>query len=148
MNESALWRVVTRAILFTIALLLGLYLLYTVRAVMVQLLMAVIISAGMAPIVDRLAPAIDTQPSAGRRRRQAPRALVVVALYAVLLGLMALLGALVIPPAAQQIQELAANLDDYVAGFRAWVRELPERYPFIPEGLGERLPEQLQIVAQ
>jgi predicted PurR-regulated permease PerM len=142
-----LWRVATRTVLFTIGVLLTLYLMYLLRAVMVQVLMAVIVSAGMAPIVDRVAPAIDHKAQAGRRRRQAPRALVVVVLYVLLLGLIGLGGALIIPPAAQQVQDLAANLDEYVAGFRTWVNGLPERYPFVPPGLGQGLPEQLQIGA-
>ena len=140
-----MWRVATRTVLFTIAVLIGLYLVVQLGSVVVQVLMAVIISAGMTPIVDRIAPTLDSKPGAAVRRRQAPRAVVVVILYAMLLGTIAVLGALIIPPAAQQVEDLVRNLPGYATDFQSWVEGLSDRYPFVPPGLGQGLPEQLRV---
>jgi len=143
-SESVLWRVTTRSVLFTIGTLLTLYLLYMLRAVVVQLLLAVIISAGITPIVDRLAPAIDPGTASATRRRQAPRALVVVFIYALLIGLMVLLGVVIIPPAILQVEDLARSLPQYASRVQEWVEGLPSRYPFLPAGVIDGLPDQLR----
>ena len=54
MTESAAWRVVSRAILFTIAALILLWLVGQLTSVIVKLVLAVILAAGMKPLVDRL----------------------------------------------------------------------------------------------
>ncbi len=143
-SEGVLWRVTTRTVLFTIGTLLTLYLLYMLRAVVVQLLLAVIVSAGITPIVDRLAPAIDPGAASGTRRRQAPRALVVVFIYAALIALLVLLGAVIIPPAILQVEDLARNLPSYATRVQEWTEGLPSRYPFLPAGVVEGLPDQLR----
>lgn len=144
LDESALWRVAARTVVFTVGVLLAVYLVFLLRSVLVQLLLAVIVSAGMTPIVDRLAPAIDPGPGARASRRQAPRVLVVVVLYALLLAAIGILGALVIPPAGQQVEDLVRNLPEYATDFQQWFAGLAERYPFVPSGLGDGLPEQLR----
>jgi predicted PurR-regulated permease PerM len=143
-NESALWRVSIKTVLFTIGVLIGLYLLYELRAVVVQLLLAIIVSAGMTPIVDRLAPAIDPKPRALTRRRSAPRALIVVGLYVLLVVTIALLAAILVPPTVTQVEELVNNLPRYADAFQEWVKGLPAKYPFLPAGLGDGLPQQLE----
>ncbi len=143
-REAVLWRVSTRTVLFTIWVLLALYLLYELRAVAVQVLLAVIVSAGMTPIVDRIAPALDPKPGATRRRRRAPRAVVVVVLYALLLAMLAVSAALIVPPAILQIEDLVRNVPNFATPFQDWVVSLPERYPFLPAGVVDGLPEQLR----
>ncbi|MGI8423866.1 MAG: AI-2E family transporter [Chloroflexota bacterium] len=143
-NESTLWRVATRAVLFTLGALITLYLLYLLRAVVVQLLMAVIVSAGMTPLVDRLAPP-DVNDSAGsKRRRVMPRPLAVLGVYLVLIGALGALGAVIIPPAVGQVRELGREAPRYLEQFQGWVSSLSERYPFIPADLANSIPGQLQ----
>jgi predicted PurR-regulated permease PerM len=69
---------------------------------------------------------------------------VVVLLYALLLAVLVVLGALIVPPTIQQIEDLVRNLPNYAAAFQEWVASLPQRYPFIPPGLADGLPEQLR----
>ena len=54
MTESAAWRIVSRAILFTLAVLIGLWLLGQLTSVVVRVILAVILAAGMKPLVDSL----------------------------------------------------------------------------------------------
>jgi predicted PurR-regulated permease PerM len=144
LDEATLWRVATRAILFTIGTLLGLYVLYQLRSVVVQLLMAVIISAGMTPLVDRLAAPDATGPAGVKRRRLIPRPLAVLGLYLVLIGAIVALGAIIIPPATAQVRDLGRDGPRYLEQFQSWAAGLSERYPFIPAGLAESIPERLQ----
>ncbi|HEU5314801.1 MAG TPA: AI-2E family transporter [Chloroflexota bacterium] len=146
MSESALWRVATRTALFVVGLLLTLYLLYLLRAVMVQLLLAVIISAGMTPLVEQLAPP-GADPRARWWTRGLPRPLAVLVVYLALLGAIVALGAAVIPPAAAQVRQLGRDAPHYLEEIQRWANGLSDRYPFLPPGLGEALPAQLQASA-
>jgi predicted PurR-regulated permease PerM len=144
-----MWRVATRTVLYTVGVLLLLWLFFTLREVLAQVLLAVIISAGMTPIVDRLThrdPSSAT-PLAATRRLVMPRALVVIILYATLIAAIVTIGALVIPPAVNEFEDLGRRLPFYVTDFQEWLRSLPERYPFIPAGISEGLPEQLRASA-
>jgi predicted PurR-regulated permease PerM len=143
MSESALWRVAMRSTLFAVGLILSLYVLYLLRGVMVQLLLAVIIAAGMTPLVERLAP--TSAARVGRWwERGLPRPVAVLFVYLALLGAIAGLGAAVIPPAAAQVRELAKDAPRYLEELQRWANGLSDRYPFLPSGMGEMLPAQLQ----
>ena len=145
MTEAALWRVATRTVLFTVAVLLGLYLLYELRAVMVQLLLAVIIAAGMTPLVDRLsAMGGATAGAGGARRRRMPRPVAVLLVYLTLLGAIVALVAAIVPPAASQVRELGRDAPRYLRELEGWLDELAARYRIVPPGLGQSIPEQLQ----
>ena len=143
-DEATLWRVVTRTVLFAVGTLLALYLLYLLRAVVVQLLMAVIISAGMTPLVDRLAPPDLANAAGNKRRRVVPRPVAVLGVYLTLIGAIVALGAIIIPPAAAQVRDLGRAAPRYLEQFQSWVAGLSDRYPFIPAGLAESIPERLQ----
>ena len=82
-----------------------------------------------------------------------PRAMVVLALYILLIATIVLIGSVVIPPVVEDTEDLVRSVPDYVDDFQAWVLTLPERFPFLPQlGLPDftaGLPEQLQdLVAQ
>src|SRR3954447_23900111 len=87
-SESVAWRVVSRAILFTIAVLIGLWFLIQIGPVIVRLVLAVILAAGMKPLVDRL--------TSYELRKQGwwvpPRGLVVLVVYLVTILLVMLAG--------------------------------------------------------
>src|SRR5205823_1740343 len=135
LTEAAAWRVVTRGVLLVFSLLFGVWLAVQLRSVVVQVLLAIILSAGMAPLVERCSAA---EPG-GPWRWRPPRALVVLALYLALITLIIVIGLLVVPPLAAEIEDLAGRLPTYVADFQAWLRALPSRYPFLPVDLNEAL---------
>jgi predicted PurR-regulated permease PerM len=130
--------------------------LYLLRSVVVQVIMAVIISAGMTPLVDRLAPPFPTSPTTpttpttpaspatAKPRPRLPRPLAVLAVYLSLIGVLVALGMAIIPPAAGQVRDLGRDAPRYLEQFQAWVAGLSDRYPFIPPGLAESIPDQLQ----
>jgi predicted PurR-regulated permease PerM len=128
LTESAAWRVASRTVLFILAVLFLLWLVVQLRSVVVQVLMAIILAAGMAPLVDRF----TTDETAQRWRWRPPRALVVLGLYLVLIGLMVTVGGFVFPPLVQELEDLAGRLPGYVSRIEGWIEGLPSQYPFLP----------------
>jgi predicted PurR-regulated permease PerM len=137
MTESAAWRVASRTVFLVFAVALAAWLVVRLRTQVVQLLLAVIISAGMTPLVDRLARPYRLG-RAGRTGRTwtPPRALVVLALYLLLIAVIVLVLSLVLPPVADDIEGLVRRIPSYVDDVEAWVLALSARYPFLPQ-LGE-----------
>lgn len=130
LTEIAAWRVTTRSILFTLGVLFSVWLLVRLQGVVIQVLLSVIIAAGMMPLVDRL-----TQPmklGIGRRNWTPPRALVVLVLYVLLFAVLFLLGAVLIPPVVSDVEDLVRRLPEYASQAQTLVATLPERYPFLP----------------
>lgn len=130
LTEIAAWRVVTRSILFTLGVLFAGWLLVRLQGVVIQVLLSVIIAAGMMPLVDRL-----TQPmklGIGRRNWTPPRALVVLVLYLLLFAVLFFLGAVLIPPVVTDVEDLVRRLPEYATQAQTLVATLPERYPFLP----------------
>ncbi len=140
MGEGAAWRVAAKAVLFVFAILFLVWILIQLRPVVVQVLLAVIIAAGMSPLVDQL----TTSPEAQRWRWRPPRALVVLLVYVVLIGLISLVGAVVLPPLFHEVEELARRTPEYAADFQAWVETAPARYPWLPSDLSTTLAQQLR----
>jgi predicted PurR-regulated permease PerM len=134
MTESAAWRVASRTVFLVFVILFAAWLAVQLRTVVVQLLLAVIIAAGMTPLVDRLARPYRLR-RAGRTWTP-PRALAVLALYLLLLAVIALILSLVTPPVVDDTEALVRSLPSYVDDMQAWVLALPARYPFLPQ-LGE-----------
>src|SRR6185369_4382686 len=91
-SESVAWRIVSRAILFTVAVLIGLWFLVQIGPVIVRLVLAVILAAGMKPLVDRL--------TSYELRRQGwwtpPRGLVVLVVYVLTIVLVVVAGSLIL----------------------------------------------------
>jgi predicted PurR-regulated permease PerM len=127
-TESAAWRVATRTVLFVFFLLLGIWLVVQLRSVVVQVILAVILAAGMAPLVDWFTVSEQSR----RWRWRPPRALVVLLLYVVLIALIGALGALVLPPLLAEIEDLIRRIPTYVSSVEGWLLTLPTRYPFLP----------------
>ncbi|MDQ3700784.1 MAG: AI-2E family transporter [Chloroflexota bacterium] len=130
LTEIAAWRVVTRSILFTLGVLFAVWLLVRLQGVVIQVLLSVILAAGMMPLVDRL-----TRPmrlGIGRRNWTPPRALVVLVLYLLLFAVLFFLGAVLIPPVVSDVEDLVRRLPEYATQAQTLVATLPERYPFLP----------------
>ena len=147
MTEAAAWRVAWRTVLLVFGIIAAVWLLVQLRSVVVQVVLAVILAAGMAPPVDRLTRPVPLWPDRvgwrGRRSSPAgdgavrtwapPRALVVLLLYLVVIGVAVALGALLLPPAAQDLEDLVRRLPAYAAAVQDWVVALPARYPFLAQ---------------
>lgn len=84
-----------------ILLLLGLWIVFTIRDIFVLLFLVIIIVAGLSPIVDRWAKNI-TRPGA------------VISVFLIAFVLLTLVFSLIIPPLINQIQEFSLNLPIYV----------------------------------
>jgi predicted PurR-regulated permease PerM len=152
LSEAGAWRVASRTVLFVFSLLFLIWLSVKLQSVLVQVLLAVIVAAGMTPLVDRAARPYRLF---GRRGRtiSPPRAVVVLAVYLVLIAAIVLIGSLVIPPVVDDTEALVRNIPSYVDDFEAWVLALPVRYPFLPtfgeEDLASGLVDQIQsLVSQ
>ena len=141
LTEGAAWRIVTRAILFTLLVLVLLWLTVRLQDVVIQVLLSVILAAGMTPVVNRLTrPVRLTHRPAWRP----PRALVVLLLYVTLVAAIVLLAAVIVPPVLSEVEELVRGLPAYVSTFQTWLETLPQSYPFLPqldvrEGLGRQI---------
>jgi predicted PurR-regulated permease PerM len=124
-TEAAAWRVVSRAILFTIGVLLLLWLLGLIASVIVKLVLAVILAAGMKPLVDRL--------TAVERRRQGlwtpPRGLVVLMVYITMILLVSVAGGLILQVVISEVQNLVNGVPVYAPRIVARVNDLLDLVP-------------------
>jgi predicted PurR-regulated permease PerM len=124
-TEAAAWRVVSRAILFTIAVLVLLWLLGQIASVIVKLVLAVILAAGMKPLVDRL--------TARELRRQGrwtpPRGLVVLMVYVAMILLVSIAGGMILQVVSSEIQNLINGVPVYAPRFVTRVNELLDLVP-------------------
>jgi predicted PurR-regulated permease PerM len=124
-SEAAAWRVVSRAILFTIAVLILLWLLGQITSVIVRLLLAVILAAGMKPLVDRL--------THRELRRQGwwtpPRGLVVLIVYIVTILLVSITGGLILQIVISEVQALVNGVPVYAPRIVTRVNDLLDLIP-------------------
>jgi predicted PurR-regulated permease PerM len=102
-KEKVVFEISIASVLKLILLLLGVWLLYQVRSILVVLLVVMVIVIALEPFVEKL------------EKDRIPRSLSVIVLY---LALLVVLGAFiyfVIPPVALQIKELTLNLPYYTS---------------------------------
>jgi predicted PurR-regulated permease PerM len=132
-SEAAAWRVVSRAILFTIAVLIGLWLLGQLSSVLVRLTLAIILAAGMKPLVDRL--------TARELRRQGwwtpPRGLVVLIVYVLTIFLVSVAGGLIVQVVIVELQHLIDAIPVYAPRIVASVNELLDLVPGARESVAD-----------
>ena len=115
---------------------IALYLAWRVRGVLRLCAISLFLALALIPIVD----ALD-------RHLRAPRAAIILALYVVLAGGVAVLGSFVVPSMAKQVQEISRNAPRYASELRAntTFRHYDDRYHITAklEGDLQRLPELL-----
>jgi predicted PurR-regulated permease PerM len=107
-----------------VPILLGLYLLWTVRTEILPFILGTAIAYVMAPAVTRLArvmPRRETQPYVAR-------GLAIVVLYLAVIGAGAGIGFLVVPNAADEIQTFSDNLPETIDSARERFQDLYDRY--------------------
>ena len=124
MNKSLTVNISLRTILWTIGLLLALYVASLIPSILVVLLVALILSAAMLPGVNYFHHCLKW-----------PRAVSIVAMFAMIFGTLLLLGLIVVPTAVDQAQTLTKNLPAYTAKVRetySWVQELDQRFHVLP----------------
>jgi predicted PurR-regulated permease PerM len=127
MNEAGSARVLYRGALFAVALVILTVLAVTLRWVLIQLFVAMIIAAGMAPLV-RLA----TDPEHARPWRwRPPRALVVLGIYLVLTLILVILGSVLLTAVVRSANALAAQLPDFQAEIQSWLDSLTQAFPWL-----------------
>ncbi len=89
-----------------------LVLLWQLRSLLVTLMIAVVIAAALAPIIDRA------------QKLQIPRLLAVIVVYLGLLGILTGVGLLIGPTVAEQIERLVQRLPTYLEVLRSLVENL------------------------
>lgn len=145
MTEAAVWRVAARSILLVFAILFLVWLAVQLRAVLVQVLLAIILAAGMTPLVSRF----TSSESIGRWRWKPPRALVVLVFYLLLTVIAVTLGALLLPPLVREIEHLVRGLPEDVLVVQAWLEQLAAAYPYLPAvDITQGVAEQLRAAAR
>ena len=146
---GAIWGAAWRTVALVVAIVAGVWLAVALQAIVVQVLLATIIAAGMTPLVDRVASPEDARP---RRGWRPPRAIAVLAIYAAMLGLLVLVITIVVPPAARDVRDLVPRLPGIG---REWVTStiaVLETVPLlagvdIAQSLGQLVDQLLQQVA-
>lgn len=119
--EQLTTRQLVRILSVLLAFLLGLYLLYKVRDVLLLVGIAVFLSVAFGPAVDLLA------------RGPVPRSMAILAVYAALIGVIVGVGLLVVPPVIDQLDDLAGDLPGLLDDLRAnaTFREFDARYGIV-----------------
>ncbi|MBX4191642.1 MAG: AI-2E family transporter [Candidatus Doudnabacteria bacterium] len=128
----------TLTVLKVVFIGLLIWFLWSIRAVILLFLISIIISSAIDPVADFL------------RKRRIPRALSVLMVYALFLGLLGLVGFLMVPPITQQIDQISKTdlvdrLIDKVGVFREnlthseWGRALNDSLKELAGGLSGTL---------
>ncbi len=108
----------TQVILKIVLVVLSLAFLWAVRDILTLFLLAVVFASAMDPLADYL------------HKRKIPRGVSVLALYILVLGIIALVVSTIIPPVIEQFRLLAAHFPEYLADFQA-------KYPFFNSVVGD-----------
>lgn len=111
------WDPSTRVIAKVILAGLGLAFLWVTRDIIIILLLSVVFASAMEPLVGYL------------KIKRVPRSISVLAVYIVVLGVVALIFSLILPVVVQQIQVLSQHLPEYTMEFQT-------RYPALHNLIG------------
>ena len=130
-DHQAAWAVAWRIVLLVLAVALAVWLALALQTILLQLLVALILATGLSPLVERL------------HGHGLPRGVSVLLIYLLFLLGLALLGLAVVPPVVEQGQLLMAEAPHYPDRAVELLRDLRERFPFLPP-LDEQLGEQIR----
>ncbi|HEV8190195.1 MAG TPA: AI-2E family transporter, partial [Ktedonobacterales bacterium] len=130
-RTASLWGIAWRTILLAAVAVVGLWLVVTLRGIVIQLLVAVILSAGLTPLVLWL------------EHRGLPRPLSILLIYlAFILALVGLLF-LIVPPVVQQAEGFVTNAPALANDLSGRLQQLQQQFPFLPP-LDQQFQQQLQ----
>jgi predicted PurR-regulated permease PerM len=128
-NELTATRVLYRAAIFAIVMVALALLLLQLKFVIIQVFAAIIVAAGMAPLVDRatdpnLAHIFGWRP---------PKAVVVVLIYLVLGIVLVVVGSIVISIALDGLNNLVARAPEYAVTIDSWLAYLQSTSPLLAD---------------
>jgi predicted PurR-regulated permease PerM len=133
MSEATLTRALCRAALFAVALIAGVLLVIALEGVLVQLFVAMIVAAGMAPLVARLC---DARGEIARRWTP-PRALAVVLVYVACGLALFVVGALTLHAIGNEGAVLLVKVPEFTSAVQAWIDTQVGTHPLLAQlGLG------------
>ncbi len=104
MESKVKFEISTATILKVIGIILGIWLLYAIREVVVIFFIVLVIVAAFGPLVDRMSKYI-------------PRVLALIILTLLFFGFLTAIGFLIVPPVIEQLQQLAINAPLYIERF-------------------------------
>jgi predicted PurR-regulated permease PerM len=130
-GPADLWKLALRIVVLAVALGIGLWLAVTLRAVILHLLLAVILAAGIRPLVDWL------------DGHGLPRGAAVLLIYLGVILAIVLFGVAVIPPIVNEIERVVYEAPVYGDRLIRFLRDLRAENPFLP-ALDEQLINQLR----
>ncbi len=125
------WGLAGRIVAVAVATVVALWLLVTLRGVVLEVVLAVILASGLHPLVERL------------YRTGMPRVVSVLLIYLGFILLLVLFGVLVVPPVLEEINQALVQAPGYGERATQWLVELQERFPFLPR-LDQQLVEQVR----
>jgi predicted PurR-regulated permease PerM len=122
-----------RLVLLALAAIVSVWLAIELRDILIQVLIATILAAGIAPLTRVLT------------RIGLPSGVSVILIYLLLILVIVGLGFLLVPPVIAEVQSLISQAPDFGARFVRSLQDLQQQFPFLPP-LGPALQNQLQQV--
>jgi predicted PurR-regulated permease PerM len=127
-----------RSLLLAVLIGVGLWLAWTVRGVLVLLVVSATLAIGLSPLVEAVA---GRRP--GRTFVRLPRAVAVLVIYGVLIAVVVLIIMWIVPPLVRQFDDLVRELPEYTASAHQSLRDFSVTHPFA-QGLDEWLTSELE----
>lgn len=121
LRAARAWPLAVRIVATATAVVVGLWLLVTLRGIVLQVLIAVILAAGVTPLVERL-----------HARVGLPRAAAVLLIYLGFVLALVVLALLIIPPVIDQIQGIVTNAPAYERALLNSLHVIQRTFPFLP----------------
>ena len=141
LTERQIIRVVVRSFLAIALLMLIGWFAWTVRSVLVLILLAVVLATGLGPVVDVL-----TGANPPRTRFRMARSVATLLIYLVLILALTLLVVGFVPAVANQAESLVVDLPIYYSQLLDTARYLGQTYPFLAN-LDQQLSASLNEIA-
>ena len=101
-KKNVVWDISWMSIIRVIIVLVGFYLLFYLADVILILFFVLILTSALAPLVEKI-----------KRKLGIPKSMAILLIFLGLLLFLALMGYLIIPPAAEQIQNIAKDFPSY-----------------------------------
>ncbi|GAB4472563.1 MAG: AI-2E family transporter [Anaerolineales bacterium] len=133
------WSTPTKFTVSLMVIALWVYLLFRFSVVLPPFILAVILAYVLSPLVNRV-----------QRHLRLPRSMAILIAYLLVLGILALLGWLIVPPVIEQMSGLGGDIQRLVRGLEIFLsrRLVIAGWQFNPEALIEPLRQALQTLIE